>query len=129
MEYKRGLEGSNYISVLMREKGLSLQGAVDHIGAQYKALLDTFLRHEALLPSFGHQSVDNGLCRYVECMKQSIVGYNVWCFDTYRYFGPEDRDVRHTLIVRLDERIEHARNEAIKDRRNEAAGEFAFLTI
>ncbi|KLO08665.1 terpenoid synthase [Schizopora paradoxa] len=121
MEYKRGLEGSNYISVLMREKGLSLQGAVDHIGAQYKALLDKFLRHEAMLPSFGHPSVDSGLRRYVECMKQSIVGYNVWCFDTYRYFGPEDRDVRRTLVVRLDERVEHARNEAIKDRRNDTA--------
>ena len=122
MEYKRGLEGSNYISVLMREKSLCLQGAVDHIGAQYKSLLDEFLRHEAMLPSFGNPLVDNGLRRYVECMKQSIVGYNVWCFDTYRYFGPEDRDVRRSLVVRLDERVEHARNEAIKDRRNDMAG-------
>lgn len=103
MECKRGIEGVNYISVLMHERNLSLQDAVDHIGAQYEALLDQFLRHEATLPSFGTPLVDEGVRRYVECMKQSIVGYIVWCFDTYRYFGPEDRDVRRTLTVILDE--------------------------
>jgi len=120
MEYKRGLEGSNYISVLMREQNLSLQDAVDHMGVQYKTLLDQFLRYEAMLPSFGSPSADDGLRRYVECMKQSIVGYLIWCFDTYRYFGPEDRDVRHTLVVGLDEHIEHVRDQAIRDRRNES---------
>ncbi len=127
MEYKRGLEGSNYISVLMREQNLSLQDAVDHMGVQYKTLLDQFLRYETMLPSFGSPSADNGLRRYVECMKQSIVGYLIWCFDTYRYFGPEDRDVRHTLVVGLDEHIEHVRDQAIRDRRNESTGEIAYL--
>ncbi len=109
---------SNYISVLMREKNMSLQDAVDHIGVQYKTLLDQFLLHEAMLPSFESPSADDGVRRYVECVKQSIIGYLNWCFDTYRYFGREDRDVRHTLVVDLDERIEHARNQAIRDRRN-----------
>jgi len=105
MEYRRGLEGCNYITVLQREKELTLQGAVDHIGEEFQTLLSKFLVDEETLPSWG-SLVDSDVRKYVESIKESIIGYIIWCFDTYRYFGPEDREVRHTLVVELQGRHE-----------------------
>lgn len=84
----------------MKEKGYGLQQSVNYIGDQFKSLLDVFKKNEATLPSFGAQA-DEDLKRYIFSTKQSVVGYMNWCFDTNRYFTPEDGDVRHTLIVRL----------------------------
>ena len=100
MEQSKGLDASNLVSILMREKGHSLQEAVDYIGDQFKALLDVFNTQESSLPSFGAQA-DEDLQTYIFTTKQSIIGYMIWCFDTRRYFGPEDGDVRHTLVVKL----------------------------
>lgn len=108
MEYRRHLEECNYITVLQQEKNLSLQDAADHIGAEFETLLRQFLLDEASLPSWG-PSVDAGVQQYVASIKDSIIGYIIWCFDTYRYFGPDDREVRHTLLVKLEAETEKVR--------------------
>lgn len=84
----------------MRDKGFSLQESVDYVGAQISSLLDLFNNSEAALPSFGPK-VDRDLEKYILATKQSLIGHIVWSFDTHRYFGPEDGDVKHTLVVQL----------------------------
>jgi hypothetical protein len=43
MEQSRGLKGNNIVTVLMEEKGISLQEASDYIGVHCNQLLDTYL--------------------------------------------------------------------------------------
>lgn len=100
LEQMKGLDANNLITILMKEKGLSLQQSVDYIAAQFTALVDVFNKNEAALPSFGPKA-DRDVERYILATKQSLIGYMNWCFDTRRYFGPEDGDVRHTLVVKL----------------------------
>ena len=100
MERTTNQDANNLITILIKEKGYSLQESVDYIGDQFKALLDVFNMNEACLPSFGAEG-DEALRRYILSTKQSVIGYMHWCFDTNRYFTPEDGDVRRTLIVRL----------------------------
>ncbi|KLO08651.1 hypothetical protein SCHPADRAFT_1000785 [Schizopora paradoxa] len=100
LERTTNQDANNLITILMKEKGFSLQRSVDYVGDQFKSLLDVFNKNEACLPSFDAEG-DEALRRYILSTKQSIIGYMHWCFDTHRYFTPEDGDVRRTLIVRL----------------------------
>ncbi len=52
-EQSRGLDDINLVTILMRDKGFSLQESVDYVGAQISSLLDLFNNSEAALPSFG----------------------------------------------------------------------------
>lgn len=95
-----GQDANNLITILMKEKGYSLQQSVDYVADQFRSLLDTFNKNETCLPSFDAKG-DDALRRYIYSTKQSLIGYMNWCFDTGRYFTPEDGDVRHTLIVKF----------------------------
>jgi len=99
-EQSKGLDDINLIAILMRDRGYSLQESIDYLGAEIKSLLDIFNKSEAALPSFG-PNVDRDLEKYIFATKQSLIGLIIWSFDTHRYFGPEDGDVKHTLVVKL----------------------------
>jgi hypothetical protein len=53
MELNSGLEGNNFITVLMRTQNMDIQAACDLVGRHYKQLMDDFLSAKASLRSFG----------------------------------------------------------------------------
>ena len=100
MELASGLEGNNFITVLMKTRGMDIQAAADYSGQVYKELMDSFVAAKAELPSFG-SDVDADVLRYIEASQQWPIGNIVWSFETPRYFGANRHEIKATLRVPL----------------------------
>ncbi len=62
--------GSNIVTVLMKEKGMSLQGAADYVGVHCNHLLDTYLNARKNLS----QSLGPEASLYIYFIGQWIIG-------------------------------------------------------
>lgn len=100
MEAEMGHTTNNVITVLMKERNLGLQGAVDHVAAQFSRLVNIFLDGKAHLPSWG-AVVDARVTEYVKAMESWVSGNLHWSLEVERYFGTETDEVRRTRVVRL----------------------------
>ncbi|KAI0077885.1 terpenoid synthase [Panus rudis PR-1116 ss-1] len=100
MEQAMGHTGNNILTVLMKEKGLDLQGAADYVGEYFKVLIDRFLDGKAKLPSWGPE-MDATVSQYIMAMESWIIGNLEWSFATQRYFGTQRQAIRETLTVEL----------------------------
>ncbi|KAH9837610.1 terpenoid synthase, partial [Rhodofomes roseus] len=97
----------NLVLVLMAERRLTLQSAVHAAGALVKKTVGAFLENERLLlaqlPSFG-PCVDTDVRRYVQGMRDCIVGLTHWLYETDRFFSDAGDDVRDLGWVFLPSR-------------------------
>ena len=101
---REGHSCSNIITVIMKEKKLTLQQAVDFVGAEFSALLRLFATDKKRLPSFGTRT-DADVARFIGALETWIVGNIRWSFATKRYFGNEYEEIRKTLTVKLADPI------------------------
>ncbi len=100
MERAKGLDGNNFVTVAMRDKGMSIQEAADYTGAEFMERLSQFLEDRKELPSFG-KNVDEDVQKYVYSISQWCIGNLIWSFETPRYFGAEHDVVKKTLVVNV----------------------------
>ncbi|KZT73096.1 terpenoid synthase [Daedalea quercina L-15889] len=98
MEQAKGIGGNNIVTVLMHNKGVDLQTAVDLVGQHFKTLMDRFMEVKSRLPSWG-SAVDQTVQMYVEAMEHWVSGNLEWSFETQRYFGPLHGEIKRTRIV------------------------------
>lgn len=61
---------NNALTVLQREKSMTLQEASDYVGVHFKELLDTFEASKKELPSFGEEL--DKVTAYVTPLVQAI---------------------------------------------------------
>ncbi|KAA1467161.1 terpene synthase [Dentipellis sp. KUC8613] len=99
VEQARG-DTHNAVVIVMREQGLGIQDALDHVGDLCTAAIETFERARAQLPSTGTQ-VDTSLDAYVAGLQNWMVGSLHWSFITERYFGERGSEVKKALKVKL----------------------------
>lgn len=97
---REGHSCSNIVTVIMKEKGLSLQDTVDFVGADFAALLNGFAADRKRLPSFGSQT-DRDVAKFIDALETWIVGNIRWSFSTMRYFGRDHEEIQRTLVVKL----------------------------
>ena len=85
MEYARGIEASNAVTIIMKEKGLSLQDAVNEAAISYKEFGDTVNTYRHKIRSYGpktdadiqkererHEREARHKCSWVECDKHEV---------------------------------------------------------
>ena len=97
IEYARGIEGNNSVTVLMESKGLTVQEAMDHVALIYKDFGEILTDSRSRIRSFGPE-VDKAVQTYIMGMEQWVIGNLEWSLDTGRFFGKE---VRETRMVEL----------------------------
>ncbi len=102
MERAKGLEGNNFLTVVMREKGLNVQEAADFTGKEIMDYVDRFVEGQKKLPSFGKE-VDENVQKYLFSIAQWYAGNLIWSFETPRYFGLELEEVKKSLVVNVKE--------------------------
>lgn len=102
---REGHSCSNIVTVIMKEKALSLQETVDFVSAEFESLLEEFAEDKMSLPSFGEKT-DVDIMRFIDALETWIIGNIHWSFATRRYFGREHEEIRKTLVVRLADRIQ-----------------------
>ncbi|KAG1784709.1 isoprenoid synthase domain-containing protein [Suillus plorans] len=101
MEQSRGdVHWHNMVAVLMHERGLDLQGAIDYAGQMCKNAIQHFESSRANLPSWGEE-VDKQVAIYVEGMQNCMVGPLHWQSNSARYFGKDVHVVKRDRIVKL----------------------------
>lgn len=88
------------IVVVMCQKGLDLQSAVDFVGDMCKQAIDRFKAERAKLPSWGPE-IDRQVNMYANGLADWIVGSLHWSFETTRYFGTNGRKIKATRVVEL----------------------------
>ncbi|KAI0806333.1 terpenoid synthase [Irpex lacteus] len=110
MEQAMGHLTNNVLTVLQREKSMTLQEASDYVGVHFKELLDTFEASKKELPSFGEE-LDKVTAQYIMAMENWVVGNLEWSFGTQRYFGANHERIRETLMVELSPaKVFHPKN-------------------
>lgn len=90
----------NMIPVVMNQRNLDLQSAVDFVGEMCKSAIDRFIAERANLPSWGPE-IDRQVKTYVQGLADWIVGSLHWSFESTRYFGTSGRRIKQTRIVEL----------------------------
>ncbi|KAG1852809.1 isoprenoid synthase domain-containing protein [Suillus subalutaceus] len=84
----------NIVAVLMHDRGLDLQGAMDYAGQMCKDAIQRFETNRAILPSW-EEEVDRQVAVYVEGLQNWIVGSLHWHLNSPAMLS------RRTRIIRL----------------------------
>lgn len=97
-----------------------MQEAADYIGSQFQVLQDVFIENKNLINSFG-EAVNKDVRLYVSGIEYWVVGNLLWSFDSQRYFGRNNKEVKRTLIVPLQDA------ETAEDKNTNVAGEHCLI--
>ncbi|KAH9992251.1 terpenoid synthase [Russula compacta] len=100
IEQAAGHGGHNVITVIMKEKDVDLEGALDWVAEYHGQVLSQFQAQCQLLPSWG-ATTDLKVKTYVERLAYFIRGIDCWAFETERYFGSKGLEVRTQRVVNL----------------------------
>lgn len=119
MEQSRGIAGNNIVTVLMKERNITLQEAADYVGVHFEELMGRYISAQSRLPSWG-SSVDSEVARYIQglgcwikgnlefvsllenaCLLLLMPFIFSWSFETQRYFGSRYLEVKNTHLVTL----------------------------
>ena len=100
IEQAAGHGGHNIITVVMNEKGVDLDGALDWVSEYHGQVLSEFHAQYCNLPSWG-PTIDLKVNTYVERLACFIRGIDCWAFESERYFGTKGLDVQKKRVVNL----------------------------
>lgn len=95
-----GHSNFNVVTLLMRERNLTLQSAADAVGAEFSSMVSGFQAGKREIRSWGG-TVDKGVQYYIGAMETWADGYLKWCFLSRRYFGSQIEEVKKTGVVYL----------------------------
>ncbi|KAG2031494.1 isoprenoid synthase domain-containing protein [Suillus americanus] len=95
-----GAPWENIVAVLMHDRGLDLQGAIDYADKMCKDAIQRFESNRASLPSWGEE-VDRQMAIYVEGMQNWMVGSLHWHLGCVRFSGEDRLALKQDRIVKL----------------------------
>jgi hypothetical protein len=99
VEQARG-DNHNILPVVMNEKGVDLDGALDWVVIAYEQVLSRFHAERSALPSWG-PAIDPEVNNFVERMCIWIRGHDSWSFESERYFGTKGMEIQRLRMMPL----------------------------
>ena len=100
IEQASGHGGHNIVTVIMNEKGVDLDGALNWLAEYHGQVLSNFQAQYRLLPSWG-PAVDADVNTFVERLAYWIRGIDCWSLETERYFGTRGLEIKEHRRVTL----------------------------
>ncbi|KAJ7164196.1 isoprenoid synthase domain-containing protein [Mycena filopes] len=94
VEQARG-DVHNAVIVVMKQRGLSIQDALDFVGKWYQDHVQEFLAAVESLPRFHSVAIHSGVERYISGMANWVTGNYEWSLKSRRYF-PDGKNPRDT---------------------------------
>ena len=104
IEQASGHGGHNIVTVIMNEKGVDLDSALDWLSEYHGQVLSNFRAQYRLLPSWG-SAVDDDVSTFVERLAYWIRGIDCWSLETERYFGTKGLEIKEHRCVALLPRV------------------------
>lgn len=105
MELDHGLDYNNLLTVIMHERGWTLQQAANDVGRSFKSLLGEYLKNKKRIPTLvGNrydEKVTEAIGAYLKTLEDWTSGNLIWSFESMRYFGARHKEVQRSLVVRL----------------------------
>lgn len=99
-ERSRGIDDHNMVTVVMKEKGVDIQEAIDYIEKRFNNIAQKFLEDMKDVPSFS-ETLDPLVAEYVWGLGNWVTGFLEWAFESKRYFGSKGPEVKKTRVVEL----------------------------
>ncbi len=90
----------NLVVVVMKEKELDVQSALDYVGERFQEMTKEFSELFANVPAFPGR-IGAAVNALLEGIAVGVAGQIEWCFRTERYFGKLGEDVKRRRIVML----------------------------
>jgi hypothetical protein len=101
IEQAAGHGGHNIVTVVMNEKEVDLDSALNWLGEYHGQVLSKFQAQCRTLPSWG-PTVDADVASFVERLAYWIRGIDSWSIETERYFGKKGPEIqKHRLVTLL----------------------------
>jgi len=100
VEQARGCDSHNIIAVVMKEKGMDLDGALTWIAVSYEQVLSKFQAQRRVLPSWG-PAIDPAVNDYVDRLCFWVRGHDCWSFESERYFGTKGVEIQGLRLMTL----------------------------
>nr|BBH51508.1 putative sesquiterpene synthase [Clitopilus sp.] len=100
MEQSKDHSGANVITVIMKERGLDVQGAMDYFGGYCEALTAQFLDAKRKIEKREGQEWKDAVL-ILDGYTHFLTGQVRWGFATERYFGKKNKEVQETRVVEL----------------------------
>ncbi|KAJ3576387.1 hypothetical protein NP233_g482 [Leucocoprinus birnbaumii] len=100
MEKSRGLATHNGVEILIHERHITLQNAMDWLGDYCNEIAEAFLADMKSVPSWG-ADVDTRVFLYIDGLGQWVRGIDDWHFESARYFGSEAAIVKQTRVATI----------------------------
>jgi len=100
-EQAAGHGSHNILTVVMNEKGVDLDGALDWLAEYNEVVLSQFQAQYRMLPLWG-SDMDPIVTAFVERLAHWIRGHDCWSFESERYFGTKGPEIqKHRLVTLL----------------------------
>ncbi|KIJ34952.1 hypothetical protein M422DRAFT_181402 [Sphaerobolus stellatus SS14] len=100
IERVHGTHGHNLVTVVMKEKTLRVQAAVDYCAAMFHQISAEFLDRLGNLPKFTPEE-EKALKIHCACILNWPVALDEWSFLSQRYFESERFQIRRTRTLNL----------------------------
>ncbi|KAI9439678.1 terpenoid synthase [Lactarius indigo] len=100
IEQAAGHDGHNILTVVMNEKCVDLDGALDWLAEYNRVVLSRFQAQYRMLPSWG-PDMDPVVTAFVERLGYWIRGHDCWSFEAERYFGKKGPEIQKHRVVTL----------------------------
>ncbi|KIJ44869.1 hypothetical protein M422DRAFT_47084 [Sphaerobolus stellatus SS14] len=107
-EQAKGHAAANVVTVIMTSKKMNLQSTVDFIAGFCEALTFQLLDAKRALSLHEDPTFSRDAVRCLEAFGDWVRGNDAWSFATTRYFGPENKIVKETRIVKLKAPVEES---------------------
>ena len=95
------------VTVIINERDVDVQGAMDYIGALHDRLVKSFLLAKGRLPSWG-EPIDSQVARYVHGLGNWVRANYQWSFESQKYFGTKGLEIMKHRRVELLPRLHTA---------------------
>ncbi|KIM36702.1 hypothetical protein M413DRAFT_77956, partial [Hebeloma cylindrosporum] len=98
--HDEGTAVHNSVEIVMVEKDLDLQGAINELERYIARVMAEFLDNAASLSTWGEE-MDRKAKAYLDGLAQWIRGNDSWSFETTRYFGQEGLNIQKTRVMKI----------------------------
>ncbi|KAJ7894310.1 terpenoid synthase [Mycena olivaceomarginata] len=101
VEFARGDDRHNLVAIVMRALNLDLAATFEWISNHHDGLVEKFLAAFSRVPHYRDPQLDHQVTEFIHGLGNWVRGYDVWSFESERYFGKGGKEIQITRTVEL----------------------------